>query len=222
MFLRGKRFLAGRIPRVGIKGQGPRKADSTETIPDFYRMTSLPPLETATANIASLVTHGPISAHVRALQSSSADTRLANSRTELTTVNSPSNATSASVALISQAPSSSFLNGPVVNGSSLWSCLDSTNPHWAAAALNSAGLRHGAAPVAPPSAPLTADQSFLLQVIANRRLADAAAAGNAFWLEQQQQQQQQQALLSELYPNSPRYPNGWPGWLDPRNARQWP
>jgi hypothetical protein len=218
MFLRGKRFLAGRIPRVSIKGKGPRKADSTDSCPDFYR---LPPLDTtATTNMSQ----GPIAAHVRTLLGSTPPTRLTNHRAELATVHAPSNA-AVSAALASQDPPSSlFLNGPTINGSSLWPCLDSTNPHWAFAQSHPAGrLETMPGASAPPLAPLplTADQSFLLQVIANRRRADAAAAANPFWLEQQQHQHDQQALLSGLYSNS-RYPNGWPGWLDPRNPGQWP
>jgi hypothetical protein len=237
MFLRGKRFLAGRIPRVGIKGEGPRKADSTETVPNFYRMTSLPPFETKSNDNMSLAAHGPISAHLRSLLAASTTTTtpqqtMTNHRsTEMATVNSPSDAEAP--VPISQAPSSSLFNEPphVVNGSSLWPCLDaSSNPHWGTATLNYyAGRRLGTMPAVPPLAPpppLTADQSLLWQVIANRRRADSAtaAATYPFWLEQQQHQQQ--ALLSELYPNnSPRYPNndGWPpGWFDPRNARHWP
>jgi hypothetical protein len=211
MFLRGKRFLAGRIPRVGIKGQGPRKPDSTETAPDFYRMFSLPPLETTGTN-QSVTTHGPISAHLRALlltRPSTPQTLTSSRRTELATGASPSNAAAAAlVAAITQAPSSLFLDEdpPVVNGSSLWR-IDATNP-----------CGHETMPAAlAVQQPwwLTADEGVLLQVITNQRLADAAiAAANTFWLEQQlhQQVQQQQALLSELYC---QYQGGWPAWLDP-------
>ena len=43
LFLRGKRFLAHRIPRMKIKGQGPRKSAKPAHEPNFYSMTYLPP-----------------------------------------------------------------------------------------------------------------------------------------------------------------------------------
>lgn len=42
LFLRGKRFLAHRIPRSKLKGQGARKPTSPETEPNFYLFTYLP------------------------------------------------------------------------------------------------------------------------------------------------------------------------------------
>lgn len=42
LFLRGKRFLAHRIPRCKLKGQGARKPTSPETEPNFYLYSFLP------------------------------------------------------------------------------------------------------------------------------------------------------------------------------------
>lgn len=42
LFLRGKRFLAHRIPRIKLKGQGARKPTSPETEPNFYLYSFLP------------------------------------------------------------------------------------------------------------------------------------------------------------------------------------
>lgn len=42
LFLRGKRFLAHRIPRSKLKGQGARKPTSPETEPNFYLYNYLP------------------------------------------------------------------------------------------------------------------------------------------------------------------------------------
>jgi hypothetical protein len=41
-FLRGKSFLATRIPRLKVKGTGPRRPSSYKTEPNFYAMPFLP------------------------------------------------------------------------------------------------------------------------------------------------------------------------------------
>mmetsp|Transcript_7895 Transcript_7895/g.15798 ORF Transcript_7895/g.15798 Transcript_7895/m.15798 type:complete len:291 (-) Transcript_7895:198-1070(-) len=46
LFLRGKRFLAHRIPRMKIKGGGPRKCAKPAEEPNFYKLPFLPPHET--------------------------------------------------------------------------------------------------------------------------------------------------------------------------------
>ena len=43
LFLRGKRHLAHRIPRIKIKGKGARKPANPEQEPNFYEKTFLPP-----------------------------------------------------------------------------------------------------------------------------------------------------------------------------------
>ena len=43
LFLRGKRHLAHRIPRMKIKGGGPRKSARPAEEPNFYQMPYLPP-----------------------------------------------------------------------------------------------------------------------------------------------------------------------------------
>jgi hypothetical protein len=45
LFLRGKRFLTRRIPRIEKKGTGPRKPKTSRNIPDFYALPIVPELK---------------------------------------------------------------------------------------------------------------------------------------------------------------------------------
>jgi hypothetical protein len=50
LFLRSKRFLAQRIQRIKIKGEGARKPSSPETEPNFYNVPYLPSTRTPSSN----------------------------------------------------------------------------------------------------------------------------------------------------------------------------
>eukprot|EP00977_Amphora_coffeiformis_P027532 scaffold34619_cov183-Amphora_coffeaeformis.AAC.9 len=63
LFLRGKRHLAHRIPRVRIKGKGARKPADPRQEPDFYAKTFLPQTESkppsSTLSTATTLKHMP-------------------------------------------------------------------------------------------------------------------------------------------------------------------